>query len=259
MPGAHHALAAMQLQALGGEAAYISGAAINASVGKVDIGSLSLQEMLRLIKPIVQAVSLPILVDADTGFLNVAETTVAFEQLGLAGMHIEDQVFPKRCGHLDGKELQQPEQMCQSIKTACSSRIDPNFLIVARTDAYAVEGFDALIERAKAYFDAGADMIFVEALPKETVFAQAASVLWKSLKIPLMANMTEFGKTDYIPLDRFAKMGYRLVIFPVSSLRIAMKATEKLYRCLLNTGSQKKLISEMQSREALYQLLGYTP
>lgn len=256
LPGAYNALVAKQVQQLGFEGLYISGAALSASAGLPDIGLLSLHEFTFFMKYIVEAVNIPVIADADTGFggaVNTGRTVEEYERIGLAGLHIEDQIMPKRCGHLEGKSLVSTEEMCQKIRTATLHRKDPNFLIIARTDARSVEGFDQAINRAKAYLDAGADAIFPEALKTKEEFALFA----KNINAPLLANMTEFGVSPLLSVQELQQMGYKLIIFPVSSLRYAMKATEDFLLHIKTHGSQQGVLDNMQTRKELYELIEY--
>jgi methylisocitrate lyase len=203
-------------------------------------------------------VKIPALVDADTGFGGRRETARAvreFERAGLAGMHLEDQVFPKRCGHVGGKEVVPSAEMCAKLRAAVRARSDPDFLIVARTDARAVEGFDAAVRRAEAYLDAGADAIFPEALESEKEFREFA----RRVRAPLMANMTEFGRSPLLSARRLAAMGYRMVLFPQTAFRAAMRVEEECLRDLHRRGSQRSWLPRMQTRAELYELLGYDP
>jgi methylisocitrate lyase len=269
MPGAFNALCAKAIADAGFDAAYISGAATSVSAGVPDVGILTLDHFVRQIREAFDASGLPIIADADTGFGEsemVRRTVIEYARAGAAGLHIEDQVFPKRCGHLDGKKLVPLDHACEKIRAAAKTAKDLNngFLICARTDARGVEGFDAAITRAKAYLDSGADMIFPEGLQSEKEFADFASALRHSATLPLghfylLANMTEFGKTPIIPAQRFAEMGYHVVIFPVSMLRIAMGAVTKALEALKREGSVQSSLNQMQTREQLYKTIGYTP
>jgi methylisocitrate lyase len=207
---------------------------------------------------IARAVKIPAIVDADTGFggsENVARTIRDLEAAGLAGCHIEDQQFPKRCGHLAGKSLVDVDEMTEKIKTAVAARRDTDFMIIARTDARAVEDFDRTVDRAKRYMQAGADAIFPEALQRPEEFRDFAG----EIHLPLMANMTEFGKSPLLSFKELAGLGYRMVIFPQSAFRVSMKASEQLLRALKESGTQKEWLKEMQTREELYKLLDYDP
>jgi len=259
MPGVPNASMARQVVRLGFDAVYISGAGMaNATAGVPDIGLLTLTEVVQLAGYIARAVKIPAIVDADTGFggsENVARTIRELEAAGLAGCHIEDQEFPKRCGHLTGKSLIDVEEMTDRIKAAVAARRDPDFMIIARTDARAVEDFDRTVGRAKRYMQAGADAIFPEALQSEREFRDFAS----EIDLPLLANMTEFGKSPLLSFKELAEFGYRMVIFPQSAFRVSMKATGKFLEALKKSGSQKDLIDQMQTRQELYKLLEYDP
>ena len=214
LPGAFNALAAKLVQRAGFKGVYISGAALSAGTGLPDIGLLTLSEFSALAKPIAQAVKLPCICDADTGFgeaVNVMRTVQEYERIGLCGLHIEDQVLPKRCGHLPGKELVSTQAMVEKIRMAVESRTDKNFLIIARTDARAVEGMKGSLKRAEAYVKAGADAVFPEALKTPEEFKKFV----REMDVPLMANMTEFGVSPLLTYEELADMGYRMVIFPV--------------------------------------------
>lgn len=259
MPGVPNASIARQVERLGFDAVYVSGAGMaNATAGVPDIGLLTLTEVARLAGYIARAVKIPAIVDADTGFggsENVARTIRELEAAGLAGCHIEDQEFPKRCGHLAGKSLIDIDEMTERIKAAVAARRDPEFMIIARTDARAVEDFDRTIDRAQRYVQAGADAIFPEALQSADEFRDFAS----KIDVPLLANMTEFGKSPLLSFKELAGFGYRMVIFPQSAFRVSMKASHKLLRALKESGTQKELLDDMQTREELYELLDYDP
>lgn len=257
MPGAFSPLTALAAVKQGAKAVYLSGGAItNNLLGLPDIGLISLDEMAGVAARSCQVAPVPIICDADTGFgeaWNTVRTVIEMERAGLAGIHIEDQVSPKRCGHLDGKEVIPVNDMAAKIRAAVAAKRDPNFMIFARTDARNIEGLPAAIERAKAYIDAGADGIFPEGLlsPEEFVeFRQAVSV-------PLLANMTEFGKTPLIPVSQFQEWGYELVIFPVTSLRVMLAAVEDFYGDLLETGTQAGWMDRMRTRKELYATIDY--
>jgi methylisocitrate lyase len=255
-PGAFNALTGKLIQRLGFEGVYVSGAALSASMGLPDIGLTTLSEVAMRSHEIARTTSLPTLVDADTGFgeaLNAARTVQVLEELGIAGCHIEDQVNPKRCGHLDGKEIVSVTVMCRRIKAAVGARRDPGFVICARTDARAIEGVEGTIARAKAYVDAGADMIFPEALAGAGELEQVR----KAVGAPLLANMTEFGKTELLDTGTLSSLGVNVVIYPVTLLRLAMGAVERGLRTIAAQGTQKGLVEEMQTRAQLYELLGY--
>jgi methylisocitrate lyase len=250
---------ARQVERLGFDAVYVSGAGMaNATAGVPDIGLLTLTEVALLAGYIARAVKIPAIVDADTGFggsENVARTIRELEAVGLAGCHIEDQEFPKRCGHLAGKSLIDLDEMTGRIKAAVAARRDPDFMIIARTDARAVEDFDRTIDRAQQYVAAGADAIFPEALQSADEFREFA----RKIDVPLLANMTEFGKSPLLSFTELAGLGYRMVIFPQSAFRVSMKATESLLRALKEGGTQKEWLDQMQTRQELYKLLDYDP
>ena len=256
MPGAHSPIIARIIEELGFDGLYISGAALSAELALPDIGLTSLSEVTQRGRQIARVSDLPAIIDADTGFgeaLNVARTVQEFEELGLAGCHIEDQITNKRCGHLDNKILVEPEVMVQKIKAAVEVKKDQNFMIMARTDAKGVEGLTASIDRAKAYVDAGADAIFPEALaePKEYEKFRA------EIRVPLLANMTEFGKTPLYSKKKLQEFGYNIAIFPVTSLRLANKAVEDGFKQLKEDGTNTQIVDLMQTRKRLYQLLHY--
>jgi methylisocitrate lyase len=259
LPGVPNAAMARQVERAGFDAVYISGAGMaNATAGVPDIGLLTMTEVVRLAGYIANAVTIPTIVDGDTGFggaENVARTIKELEKAGLAGCHIEEQEFPKRCGHLAGKSLVDLEEMVGKIKAAVAARRDPNFMIIARTDARAVENFDRTVERAGEYHAAGADAIFPEALQSAEEFRDFA----KEIDLPLLANMTEFGKSPLLTFEQFADFGYRMVIFPQSAFRVSMKASEKFFAALKKTGTQSDWLDKMQTREELYELLEYDP
>ena len=259
LPGVPNAAMARQVERAGFDAVYISGAGMaNATAGVPDIGLLTMTEVVRLAGYIANAVTIPTIVDGDTGFGgadNVARTIHELEAAGLAGCHIEDQEFPKRCGHLAGKSLVDLEEMAAKIKAAVAARRDPNFMIIVRTDARAVENFDRTVERADEYHAAGADAIFPEALQSAEEFRDFA----KEIDLPLLANMTEFGKSPLLTFEQLADFGYRLVIFPQSAFRVSMKASEKFFAALKKTGTQSDWLDKMQTREELYELLEYDP
>ena len=259
MPGVPNASMARQVEQAGFDAVYVSGAGMcNSTAGVPDIGLLSMEEVVKLAGYVAHAVKIPAIVDVDTGFGEgeaVEQTIRELERAGLAGCHIEDQEFPKRCGHLAGKTIVDPELMITRIKAAVAARKDTDFMIIARTDARGVEGFDRAVERAGEYLAAGADAIFPEALQSADEFRDFA----KEIDRPLMANMTEFGKSPVLTFEQLADFGYRMVIFPQSAFRISMKATEKFFQALKKTGTQTDWLDQMQTREALYDLLDYDP
>ena len=259
MPGVPNAAMARQVEQVGFDAVYVSGAGMaNATAGVPDIGLLTLTEVAQLAGYIAKAVKIPAIVDADTGFggsENVARTIHELERAGLAGCHIEDQEFPKRCGHLAGKSIIDLEEMVERIKAAVAARHDPDFMIVARTDARAVEDFDRTVDRAQNYLAAGADAIFPEALQSAEEFRDFAN----EIDLPLLANMTEFGKSPLLSFEELSDFGYRMVIFPMSAFRVAMKASEEFLRALKKSGAQSDWLEKMQTREELYELLNYDP
>jgi methylisocitrate lyase len=259
LPGVPNASIARQVERAGFDAVYISGAGMaNSTAGVPDIGLLSMTEVIRLAGYIASAVKIPAIVDADTGFggaENVGRTIREVEAAGLAGCHIEDQEFPKRCGHLAGKEIIDLAEMVAKIKAAVAARRDPDFMIIVRTDARAVEDFDRAVERAGEYVAAGADAIFPEALQSADEFRDFA----KEIDLPLLANMTEFGKGPLLSFKELSDLGYRMVIFPQSAFRVAMKATDKFLRALKEEGTQAAWLDKMQTRKELYDLLEYDP
>ena len=259
IPGAFNAGVARLVERAGFEAVYVSGAGLaNGAGGVPDIGLLGLAEVAQLAGYIANSVRIPAIVDADTGFggpKDAARAVQRFEQAGLAGLHIEDQEFPKRCGHLGGKELVPAREMVQKLRAAVRARDDKDFLIIARTDARAVEGFDAAVGRAKLYLEAGADVIFPEALETAAEFRRFA----KEVRAPLMANMTEFGRGPLLSVRQLESMGYRMVIFPMAAFRVAMRAVEKCLADLKRRGTQRQWLDRMQTRAQLYDLLEYDP
>lgn len=267
MPGAINALSARLIERMGFEAVYLSGAVLaNSVVGEPDVGVTTLTEAAMHATRCAAVTSLPIVMDADTGFgtaaENAARTVQEYERSGLAGLHLEDQEFPKRCGHLEGKRLVPREEFCARLAAAAAARRDPSFLIIARTDARGVTGYDDAVERAHAYLAAGADAIFPEALQDADEFGRFARDLTPagaSRPAPLLANMTEFGKTPYLTVGEFAGLGYAMVIFPVTLQRVAMKAMEQALAELRAKGTQQGLLDRMQTRQELYELLGYVP
>lgn len=257
LPGVFNGISAVSAEKAGAQALYLSGAGItNAALGVPDIALATLTEFAQQAAYVTQVASVPILADADTGFgeaLNVARTVIEMERAGLAGIHLEDQVAPKRCGHLDGKSCIEPEDMARKLRAAVDSKRDPSFLIVARTDARGVEGLEAAIERARRYEAAGADAIFPEGLTSEEEF----EAFRKAIRVPLLANMTEFGKTPLIPVSRFRDLGYELVIFPMTAFRVMLRALDETYAELLTTGTQANLLGRMRTRQELYDLIDY--
>ena len=262
LPGAFNALTAQQIQQAGFEAGYVSGAGVAASRGLPDIGLLSMTEVVSDARTIANAVTIPMLADADTGYgepLAVMRTVQEFEHAGLAGIHIEDQESPKRCGHLPGKRLVSATAMARKIGAAVEARQNQDFMIVARSDARAIEGMDATVMRALAYIEAGADAVFPEALESADEFATFATALSShGLNVPLVANMTEFGKTPYLSIKDFSALGYRIVLFPLTALRVATKAVEIVLDELKCIGTQRGSLDQMQTRAELYHLLRYS-
>lgn len=254
IPGAHDAMAALVAKQAGFSALYLSGAAYTASLGLPDLGVITSAEVAQRAREIVRATDLPLLVDIDTGFggvLNVARTAREMWEAGVAAVQLEDQQLPKKCGHLNGKKLVSKEEMVQKIRTI--KKAAPSLVIVARTDARAVVGLESAIERAKAYVEAGADAIFPEALQSKAEFHLFAQLI----PIPLLANMTEFGKTPYYTAEEFADMGYQMVIYPVTSLRVAAKAYERIFQLIKEQGTQKDGLDDMQTRSELYSTISY--
>ncbi|HEX3149104.1 MAG TPA: methylisocitrate lyase [Gemmataceae bacterium] len=257
IPGAFNALTARLIERLGFEAVYLSGGALSAASGVPDIGLLTLTEFTDEARRLAAATSLPLLCDADTGFgeaMNVERTVQLFESAGTAGIHLEDQFFPKRCGHLSGKSLVEPQVMAAKIRAAVGAKRDPNFVIIARTDARGVTNFDDAVHRAKLYLEAGADAIFPEAMESADEFARFA----RDVKAPLLANMTEFGKGPLLSVAELGAMGYPMVLYPLTAFRSAMKAATETLLALKNAGHQRDSVSRMLTRAELYDLLGYT-
>lgn len=255
-PGAYNPMVAMLIEQTGFEGVYVSGAVMANSLGLPDIGMTTLTEVSQTASSIARVTDLPTIMDIDTGFgetMSVARTIKELTYLGIAGCHIEDQVNPKRCGHLDNKELVSTDEMIKKIKAAADAKIDPNFLLIARTDARGGEGLDAAIDRAKAYVDAGAEMIFPEALKDESEF----EAFRKALDVPLLANMTEFGKSRLLTTSELENLGFNLVIYPVTTQRIAMKAVEDGLNTIMKEGTQEALLEKMQTRKRLYEVLHY--
>lgn len=253
IPGAHNALAGLMARKAGFEALYLSGAAMSASQGLPDLGIITVEDVCFFIRQLSRATGLPVLVDGDTGYgeaLNVMAMVRAFEAAGAAAVHIEDQLLPKKCGHLNDKRLASRAEMAAKVNAARRARRD--LFIIARTDAVANEGFEAAVDRAKAYLDAGADAIFPEALTSRKMFEEFA----RAVDAPLLANMTEFGRTPFFTREEFAQMGYRMVIWPVSSLRVEARAVGELYATLAATGSTESLVPRMQPRAELYETIG---
>lgn len=254
IPGAHDAMAALLAKEQGFNTLYLSGAAFSASLGLPDLGLITLTELATRSREITRATGLPLLVDIDTGFgsvLNVTRTIQELLDAGVAAVQMEDQDLPKKCGHLNGKKLVSTDDMVEKILAA--RKASPDIVIVARTDAKSVEGFNSAVERARAYMEAGADAIFPEALQTEEEFKRFA----KEVDAPLLANMTEFGQTPYFSAQQFEAWGYKMVIYPVTSLRIASKAIENVYSLIKETGSQKDALDQMQTRKELYETIKY--
>jgi methylisocitrate lyase len=257
LPGAFSPLVARAIQEKGFEGVYVSGAVVAADLALPDIGLTTLTEVAGRARQIARATDLPVLVDADTGFgepMSAARTVSELEDAGIAGCHLEDQVNPKRCGHLDGKEVVPTDVMLRRIGAAVKERRDDQFVICARTDAAGVEGIDSAIERAKAYADAGADLIFTEALHTPAEFEKFR----KAVDIPLLANMTEFGKSELLSAQELEDLGMNAVIYPVTTLRIAMGQVEEALGEIAESGTQKEWLDRMQHRSRLYELLRYS-
>ncbi|TRM09243.1 methylisocitrate lyase [Lentibacillus cibarius] len=253
IPGAHDAMAALVAKKSGFQSLYLSGGAYTASLGFPDLGIVTSTETAGRAKELIRAANLPVLVDIDTGFggvLNVARTAAEMYEAKVAAVQIEDQQLPKKCGHLNGKQLVTKEEMAQKIQAI--KKTAPSLVVVARTDAKAVEGIDSAVERAEAYIEAGADAIFPEALQTEEEFRLFAS----KIDVPLLANMTEFGKTPYYKAEEFQDMGYSMVIYPVTSLRVAAKAYERVFQAIMEEGTQKNCLDDMQTRQELYEING---
>ena len=254
IPGAHNGMASLQAKTAGFEAVYLSGAAMTASMGLPDLGIITVDEVAFFIRQVARSSGLPVLVDGDTGYgeaLNVMHMVRVFEEAGAGAVHVEDQLLPKKCGHLNDKKLADAYDMAAKVAAAVRARRD--LVIVARTDAAASEGIDGAVARAKLYLEAGADAIFPEALTSADMFRAFAERL---PGVPLLANMTEFGRTPFFTASEFEAMGYRMVIWPVSSLRMANKAQETLYETLAREGSTQSMLPRMQTRAELYELIG---
>lgn len=257
IPGAPNALVGRLAERMGYPALYLSGAALSAGVlGLPDVGLITLPELVQQATYLTRNVNLPVIVDADTGFgeaVNVERTVVELEGAGVAAIQLEDQVLPKRCGHLSGKTLVSTEAMCEKLRAAVGARSDPDLVIIARTDARGVTGIEDAIERSKAYLAAGADWIFPEALASREEFARFSD----AIAAPLIANLTEFGKSPLLNISDFEELGYAGVLYPVTLLRVAMKAIEAALAVIATEGTQASLLDLMQTREELYDLLNY--
>lgn len=256
-PGSFSPLVSMMIEEKKFDGVYISGSVLSNDLGYPDIGLTTLTEVAQRGRQIARTTSLPSIIDADTGWgepMNVTRTIQEFIEMGLAGCHLEDQMNPKRCGHLDNKSVVTPAEMIKKIKAATQGKkLDPNFLIIARTDARASEGLDKAIDRAKAYVDAGAEMIFPEAMQNEKEF----EAMRKAISVPLLANMTEFGKGQLYTTQQLESLGYNMVIYPVTTLRLAMGATARGLDIITRDGTQEKALELMQTRQQLYDLTRY--
>jgi methylisocitrate lyase len=262
LPGVFNALVARMAERLGFRAVYLSGAALSASLALPDVGLLSVTEFADHARTLTRATSLPLLCDADTGFgeaLNVERTVRLFEEAGAAGIHLEDQVMPKRCGHLSGKQLVSAEEMAAKVRAAVAARRDPDFVIMARTDARGVTGLEDAVRRARLYLAAGADAVFPEALETVAEFMLFASAVneGRTVPVPLLANMTEFGRGPLLDFDELAQIGYKMVLYPVSTLRAALKAVQETLADVLAKGHQRDRVPHMLTRAELYELLDY--
>jgi methylisocitrate lyase len=255
IPGSHNGLASQQAKRAGFDACYLSGAAMTASMGLPDLGIITVDEVAFFIRQVTRASGLPVLVDGDTGYgeaLNVMHMVRSFEDAGAAAVHLEDQILPKKCGHLNDKKLATPEDMAAKVAAAAHAR--RHIYIIARTDAAASEGLEAAVARAKLYIEAGADAIFPEALITEEMFREFAR---RMPGVPLLANMTEFGKTPFYTQEQFQDFGYKMVIWPVTSLRVAAKAQEKLYAAIKKDGGTHNCVEQMLTRKDLYATIDY--
>ncbi len=258
VPGIYDSFGALMAEKAGFEALYVSGASISyTKLGSPDLGFVSMSEVAAIVGNISERTSLPLIVDADTGFgnaLNVQRTIKVFEKAGASAIQIEDQLLPKRCGHLDGKRLITDQEMCGKIKAALDSRVNSNTLIIARTDAVGVEGFESALNRAQMYYEAGADILFIEAIQDEIQIAEAMKNFGK--KVPLLANMVEGGKTPLLSAPELEKLGFSIVIFPGGLVRAFARTAQEYFKSLYETGSTKAKIDEMYSFDELNQLLG---
>jgi len=253
VPGAYNPLTAKVIEEIGYDAVYVSGGVMSNDLGYPDIGLTTLKDVSNRSNQIARVTNLPTIVDIDTGFNSCNETIKTFENFGITAVHIEDQVERKRCGHLDNKELISVEKMISKIKECVNAKKDNNFKIIARSDANSVEGLDKMIDRCKAYVDAGAEIIFPEALKDEKDFDKVR----KSLKCYLLANMTEFGKSKLLNYKELENLGYNIVIYPVTTQRLAMKSVEDGLRAIFDDGHQNNIIDKMQTRKRLYSLVEY--
>ena len=257
IPGAPNALVARLIELYGFQAIYLSGAALSSGVLALpDVGLFTQSELVQQATYLTRSVDLPLIVDADTGFggpANIARTVTDLEGAGVAAIQLEDQQFPKRCGHLSGKSLVDADEMCEKIEVAVEARSDPDLVLLIRTDARNVTGLDDAVQRARQYIDAGADWIFPEALADRDEFARFA----REVTVPLVANMTEFGRSPLLSHDELANLGYSGILYPMTLTRVAMKAMEAAVAVLADEGSQESLLDLMQTREELYDLLGY--
>jgi methylisocitrate lyase len=255
-PGAYAPIVSLLIQDQGFDGVYISGAALSAELGLPDIGLTTLSEVTQRGRQIARVTELPALIDIDTGFgepMSAARSIQELEELGLAGCHLEDQMNPKRCGHLDNKSIVPTSEMTMKLRAASDAKKDPNFLLMARTDARASEGLDAAIDRCKAYIDAGADAIFPEALQGWGEYEKVR----EKIDVPLLANLTEFGKTPLLSKTELEELGYNIAIYPVTSLRLSMKAVEDGFAVLKQQGTQKEIVDRMQTRARLYEVIQY--
>ena len=253
VPGAYNPLTAKVIEEIGYEAVYVSGGVMANDLGYPDIGLTTLKDVSYRSNQIARVTNLPTIVDVDTGFKSCEETIKTFEKFGIAAVHIEDQIEQKRCGHLDNKELISKEEMVNKIKKCVNARTDKNFKIIARSDAKDVEGIDKMIDRCKSYVEAGAEIIFPEALKDEKEF----EIVRKSLKCYLLANMTEFGKSKILNYKELENLGYNIVIYPVTTQRLAIKSVEEGLRAIFEDGHQNNIIDKMQTRKRLYDLVEY--
>ena len=253
VPGAYNPLTAKVIEEIGYDAVYVSGGVMSNDLGYPDIGLTTLQDVSSRANQIARVTNLPTIVDIDTGFKSCKETIETFEKFGITGVHIEDQVAQKRCGHLENKELVTKEEMIKKVKECVNSKKDKNFKVIARSDAKSVEGIDKMIDRCKSYVDAGAEIIFPEALHDEKEFEKVR----KSLNCFLLANMTEFGKSKLLNYKELENLGYNIVIYPVTSQRLAMKNVEDGLRAIFDDGHQNNIIDKMQTRKRLYDLVEY--